>query len=81
MFAQRCFRVRNRNRAQVFKSDSYGDACRCTGAGFRESDTCASPLHWDLQFQSGVLEVLNRAVTSGYIGICSCKVASKAPFL
>ena len=42
-----------------------GDAFRCTGAGFRGSDTFAS-LHWDLHFQSG---------------ICSCKVASKAPFL
>ena len=40
-----------------------GDAFRCTGAGFHESDTFASHLHWDLQFQSGVLEVLNRAVT------------------
>ena len=39
-----------------------GDAFRCTGAGFRESDTFASYFHWDLQFQSGVLEVLNRAV-------------------
>ena len=37
-----------------------GDAFGCTGAGFRESDTFASPLHWDLQFQSCVLEVLNR---------------------
>ena len=39
---------------------------RCTGAGFRESDTFASHLHWDLQFQSGVLEVLNRAVPLGF---------------
>ena len=43
-----------------------GDAFRCTGAGFRESDTFASHLHWDLQFRSGVLEVLNRAVPLGF---------------
>ena len=43
-----------------------GDAFRCTGAGFRESDTFASQFHWDLQFPSGVLEVLNRAVTLGF---------------
>ena len=43
-----------------------GDAFRCTGAGFRESDTFASHLHRDLQFQSGVLEVLNRAVPLGF---------------
>ena len=43
-----------------------GDAFRCTGAGFRESDTFASQFHSDLQFQSGVLEVLNRAVTLGF---------------
>ena len=43
-----------------------GDAFRCTGAGFRESDTFASQLQWDLLFQSGVLEVLNRAVTLGF---------------
>ena len=43
-----------------------GDAFRCTGAGFRESDTFASQLYWDLQFQSGVLEVLNRAVPLGF---------------
>ena len=42
------------------------DAFRCAGTGFRESDTFASQLHWDLQFQSGVLEVLNRAVTLGF---------------
>ena len=39
---------------------------RCTGAGFRESDTFASHLHWDLQFQSGVLEVLSHAVPLGF---------------
>ena len=44
-----------------------GDAFRCAGAGFRESDTFASQLHWDLQFQSGVLEVLNRAVSLGFV--------------
>ena len=27
-----------------------GDAFRCTGVGFRESDTFALQLHWDLQF-------------------------------
>ena len=43
-----------------------GDAFRCTGAGFRESETFASQLYWDLQFQNGVLEVLNRAVTWGF---------------
>ena len=43
-----------------------GDACRCTGAGFRESDTFASQLHWDWQFQSGALQVFNRAVTLGF---------------
>ena len=42
-----------------------GDAFGCAGAGFRESDTFASQLHWDLQFQSGVLEVLNHAVPLG----------------
>ena len=47
-------------------SRTKGDAFRCTGAGFRESDTFASQLHWDLQFQSGGLEVLNRAVTLGF---------------
>ena len=41
-----------------------GDAFRCTGTRFRESDTFASYLHWDLLFQSGVLEVLNRAAKS-----------------
>ena len=39
---------------------------RCTGAGIRESDAFASQLHWDLQFQSGVLEVLHRTVTLGF---------------
>ena len=34
-----------------------GDTCRCTGAGFRESDTLAAQLHWDLRFQSGVLQL------------------------
>ena len=43
-----------------------GDAFRCTGAGFRESETFASQFHWDLQFQSCVLEVLNRSVTLGF---------------
>ena len=43
-----------------------GDAIRCAGAGFRESDAFASQLHWDLQFQSGVLEVFHRAVTLGF---------------
>ena len=43
-----------------------GDAFRCAGAGFRESETFASQFHWDLQFQSCVLEVLNRAVTLGF---------------
>ena len=43
-----------------------GDAFRCTGAAFRESDTFASQLYWELQFQSGVLEVLNRAVPLGF---------------
>ena len=43
-----------------------GDACRCTGTRFCESDMFASQVHWDLQFQSGVLEVLNRAVTLGF---------------
>ena len=47
-------------------SRKKGDAFRCTGAGFRESDTFASQLHWDLQLQSGALEVLNRAVTLGF---------------
>ena len=36
---------------------------RCTGKGIRESDAFASQLHWDLQFQSGVFEVLHRAAT------------------
>ena len=39
---------------------------RCTGAGIRESDAFASQLHSDLQFQSGVLQVLHRAVTLGF---------------
>ena len=43
-----------------------GDAFRFAGAGFRESDAFASQLHWDLQFQSGVLDVLNCAVTLGF---------------
>ena len=43
-----------------------GDAFRCAGAGFRESDTFASQLHWDLQFQGGVLGVLNRSATLGF---------------
>ena len=38
----------------------------CIGAGFRESDTFVSQFHWDLQFQGGVLEVLNCAVTLGF---------------
>ena len=44
-----------------------------TGAGFRESETFASQLYWDLQFQSGVLEVLNRAVRLGFAmqSVCS----------
>ena len=49
-----------------------GDAFRCTGAGFRESDTFASHLHWDLQFQSGVLESVESCCS---IGICICNVA------
>ena len=46
---------------------------RCTGAGFRESETFASQLYWDLQFQSGVFEVLNRAVPLGFAmqSVCS----------
>ena len=45
----------------------------CTGAGFRESETFASQLFWDLQFQNGVLEVLNLAVTLGFAmqSVCS----------
>ena len=45
----------------------------CTGAGFRESETFASQLFWDLQFQSGVFEVLNRAVPLGFAmqSVCS----------
>ena len=59
--------------AQLFYCDLHrsgmsckkGDVFLCAGAGFRESETFASQLHWGLQFQSGVLEVLNRAVTLG----------------
>ena len=45
----------------------------CRGAGFRESETFASQLHWDLHFQSGVFEVLNRAVPLGFAmqSVCS----------
>ena len=39
---------------------------RCTGAGFRESDRFASHLHGDVQFQNGVLKVLNRAGSLGF---------------
>ena len=46
---------------------SYNFGClEESDAGFRESDTLASHFHWDLQFQSGVLEVLNRAVPLGF---------------
>ena len=43
------------------------------GAGSRESETFASQFYWDLQFQSGVFEVLNRAVPSGFAmqSVCS----------
>ena len=37
------------------------------GAGIRESETFESQLHWNLQFQSQVLEVLNGAVTLGFV--------------
>ena len=55
------------------KREGWKQWFRCTGAGFRESETFASQLYWDLQFQSGVLEVLNRAVTLGFAmqSVCS----------
>ena len=55
------------------KREGWKQGFRCTGAGFRESETFASQLLWDLQFQSGVLEVLNRAVTLGFAmqSVCS----------
>ena len=55
------------------KHEGWKQWFRCTGAGFRESETFASQLYWDLQFQSGVLEVLNRAVTVGFAmqSVCS----------
>ena len=43
-----------------------GDAFRCAGAVFRESDMFALQLLWDSQFQSRVVEVLNRALTVGF---------------
>ena len=54
------------------KREGWKQWFRCTGAGFRESDF-ASQFYWDLQFQSGVLEVLNRAVTLGFAmqSVCS----------
>ena len=50
---------------------------RCTGAGLREIHTFASQFHWDLQFQSGALEVLNRAVR---LGFALQSVCSEVPF-
>ena len=40
---------------------------------FRESETFASQLYWDSQFQSGVFEVLNRSVPLGFAmqSVCS----------
>ena len=51
-------------------------AFRCAGAGFRESDAFASQLHWEVEFLSGVLEVLNCAVS--YIGHCDAGCFSKS---
>ena len=51
-----------------------GDAFRCTGAGFRESDTFASHLS-ALTLGFAVSELCFRGVESRcYIGICSRKV-------
>ena len=52
---------------------------RCTGTGFGESDTFASQLHWDVEFLSGVLGVLNSAVN--YIGRCDVGCLSKNSLL
>ena len=43
------------------------DARRCAGAGFRASDAFAAQLHRNLQCQSDVSEVLNRAVAHGFL--------------
>ena len=45
--------------------------------GLVKIKTFASQLYWGLQFQSGVLEVLNRAVT---LGFAMQSVCSKARF-
>ena len=42
------------------------DAFRCTGAGFRESDTFVSVFHWDERLESRVFGVLDVAAPLGF---------------